>query len=204
MSATHASIDWQKGDGLVPAIVQHAVTGRVLMLGYMNVEALEITKTTGHVTFFSRSRQCLWTKGETSGNRLEFCEIETDCDADAILVQALPTGPVCHLERNSCFDRDTGTRGFGIIGRLEDTIDDRIEKKADESYTAQLVRAGIERLAKKIGEEGVELALAATRQNRGEIIAEAADLVYHVLVMLRERGMEFGDIARELDARHRS
>lgn len=203
MNATKTSIDWQKGGGLVPAVVQHAVTGRVLMLGYMNAEAFETTKSTGRVTFYSRSRQCLWTKGETSGNRLVLRDIETDCDADAILLQAVPTGRVCHLDKDSCFDREESEHGFGIIGRVEKTIDHRIGAKADGSYTAQLVHAGAERIAKKVGEEGVELALAATRKVRGEIIAEAADLVYHVLVMLRDQGMDFADVASELDARHR-
>ena len=204
MSTTNARIDWQKGEGLVPAIVQHAVTGRVLMLGYMNAEALEKTKSTGRVTFYSRSRQCLWVKGDTSGNRLELRSIETDCDADAILVQAVPSGPVCHLEKDSCFDREEQERGFGIVGRVENTIDQRIADKTDGSYTAKLVTAGAGRIAKKIGEEGIELALAATQRNREEIIAEAADLTYHVLVMLRDQGIEFADVARELDARHQA
>ena len=203
MKTSNDRIDWNKGGGLVPAIVQHAITGRVLMLGFMNEEALEKTEATGRVTFFSRSRQRLWTKGETSGNELELRDVEIDCDADTILLQAMPTGPVCHLDKSSCFDRQASEPGFGIIGRLEKTIVERIEAKPDNSYTAALVRAGVQRIAKKVGEEGVELALAATRGDRGEIITEAADLIYHVLVMLRDQGVGFADVASELDARHR-
>lgn len=203
MNSLVTSIDWDKGGGLVPAIVQHAVTGRVLMLAYMNAEALEKTSATGQVTFYSRSRQCLWTKGETSGNKLELRDLQIDCDADTILLQVIPSGAVCHLDKSSCFDRDATEPGFGIIGRLEHTIVDRVNEQPDDSYTAELVRAGTLQIAKKVGEEGVELALAAAGQDREEMISEAADLVYHVLVLLRNQGLNFGDVASELDTRHR-
>jgi phosphoribosyl-ATP pyrophosphohydrolase/phosphoribosyl-AMP cyclohydrolase len=198
------AIDWEKSDGLVPAIVQHGTTGRVLMLGYMNAEALAATQTSGLVTFYSRSRKCLWTKGETSGNKLELSAIELDCDRDTLLVTAIPAGPTCHLERNSCFDQDTELPGFGFIGQLESVIEDRMANPEKESYTTQLMNAGIHRMAQKIGEEGVELALAATKGDHAEITSEAADLIYHVLVLLKQQGLEFADVAQQLQSRHQS
>ena len=196
-------IDWKKGDGLVPAIVQDGVTGRVLMLGYMNDEALAETQTSGLVTFYSRSRNRLWTKGETSGNKLELRDIELDCDGDTLLVTAIPAGPTCHLERNSCFDRDVELPGFGFIGQLESIIKDRTKHQTSESYTAQLMNAGVLRIAQKIGEEGVEVALAATTGDQEEIICETADLIYHVLVLLHQQDLNFSDIAQQLQGRHR-
>ncbi len=203
MTSLHDQIDWEKGDGLVPAIVQHAVTGRVLMLGYMNAEALAKTQVSELVTFYSRSRNCLWTKGETSGNLLRLCKIELDCDGDALLVRAAPTGHTCHLEKASCFDRDTELPGFGFIGQLETIIRDRTKHQPSESYTAQLMNAGVQRIAQKIGEEGVEVALAAMKRDRKEIVSEAADLIYHVLVLLNHQGLSFADVAQELETRHR-
>jgi len=197
------TIDWKKSDGLVPAIVQHGVTGRVLMLGYMNAEALTATRTSGFVTFYSRSRKRLWTKGETSGNRLKLTEMELDCDGDTLLVTALPAGPTCHLEKNSCFDSDIELPGFGFIGQLESIIENRMEHPENESYTTQLLNAGTYRIAQKIGEEGVELALAATTGDHKEITSEAADLIYHVLVLLKQQGLEFANVARQLQDRHR-
>jgi len=203
MTSLHDNIDWKKGDGLVPAIVQHAVTGRVLMLGYMNAEALEETQSSELVTFYSRSRDCLWTKGETSGNKLRLRDIELDCDGDTLLVTAAPTGPTCHLEKSSCFDRDTEVPGFGFVGQLETIIEDRMKHPSSESYTAQLVNAGVQRIAQKIGEEGVELALAATKGDPKEIVCEAADLIYHVLVLLKHQGLNFSDVAQQLESRQR-
>jgi phosphoribosyl-ATP pyrophosphohydrolase/phosphoribosyl-AMP cyclohydrolase len=197
-------VDWKKGGGLVPAIVQHAVTGRVLMLGYMNEEAFEKTQSSKRVTFYSRTRECLWTKGETSGNTLELSDQEIDCDGDTILIQAFPGGPTCHLDKASCFDGDAGDPGFGFIGQLESTINDRMRSQPGDSYTAELMRGGVQRIAQKIGEEGVELALAATQDNHAEVISEAADLLYHVMVLLRHEGMTFADVARELERRHRA
>jgi phosphoribosyl-ATP pyrophosphohydrolase/phosphoribosyl-AMP cyclohydrolase len=204
MNSLEDKLDWAKNDGLIPAIVQHSVTGRVLMLGYMNAEALAETLSKKLVTFYSRSRNCLWTKGETSGNRLALRAIDVDCDADTLLVQATPTGPTCHLEKSSCFDSDLEQPGFGFVGQLEAIIGDRIRNQPADSYTTQLINAGAQRLAQKIGEEGVELALAATQEDRREIVSEAADLLYHVLVLLRHRGMRFADVAKELEERHRA
>jgi len=202
MNFSGDAIDWDKGDGLVPAIVQHGITGRVLMLGYMNAAALAATQATGFVTFYSRSRQCLWTKGETSGNKLELADIELDCDGDTLLVTAIPGGPTCHLERNSCFDRDIERPGFGFVGQLESIIENRMENPKSGSYTAQLMNAGIHRIAQKIGEEGVEVALAAAKGDHKEITSEAADLIYHVLVLLKHQGLNFADVAQQLQIRH--
>jgi phosphoribosyl-AMP cyclohydrolase / phosphoribosyl-ATP pyrophosphohydrolase len=202
MTLRAEDIDWQKCDGLIPAVVQHSVTGRVLMLAYMNPEAVEKTRSSKLVTFYSRSRHCLWTKGTTSGNELELRDIELDCDGDTLLVQAKPTGPTCHLGNSSCFDRDCARAGFGFVGQLEAIMSDRAKHRPDESYTAQLMRAGTQRIAQKIGEEGVEVALAAMTGNRDEIVAEAADLVYHVLVLLKNQGLSFEIVAHELESRH--
>ncbi len=202
MIRLYDNIDWKKGRGLVPAIVQHAVTGRVLMLGYMNAKALAETQASELVTFYSRSRNCLWTKGETSGNRLKLRNIELDCDGDTLLVQATPTGPTCLLEKSSCFDPDAELPGFGFVGQLETIIKDRMKDQPKDSYTAQLINAGVQRIAQKIGEEGVEVALAATKGDRQEIISEAADLIYHVLVLLNHQGLSFADVAQQLETRH--
>jgi phosphoribosyl-ATP pyrophosphohydrolase/phosphoribosyl-AMP cyclohydrolase len=197
------SVDWNKNDGLVPAIVQHAVTGRVLMLGDMNGEALAETQTSGLLTLYSRSRNRLWTKGETSGNELALHDIELDCDGDTFLVTAMPAGPTCHLGKTSCFDRDAGLPGFGFVGQLESIILDRLRNQASESYTAQLAKAGVQRIAQKVGEEGVEVALAGMKGDRKELISEAADLIYHVLVLLNYQGLNFADVAEQLESRHR-
>ena len=195
-------VDWSKGNGLLPAIVQHAITGRVLMLGYMNADSLALTRQLGLVTFYSRSRQCLWTKGETSGNTLELRNIELDCDKDTLLVSAIPAGPTCHLERNSCFDENTERGDGGFIGELEAIIDDRIRSKSTDSYTRQLVESGIQQIAKKVGEEGVEVALAGAGGSRDEIVGEAADLVFHLLVLLRHRQLSFADVTKQLHSRN--
>lgn len=204
MNSLRETVDWAKGDGLAPAIVQHATTGRILMLGYMNAEALSKTQSSKRVTFFSRSRQQLWTKGDTSGNQLEVRGIELDCDADTLLVQAIPSGPTCHRGTASCFDQTTEQAGFGFIGQLEEIIDDRIKNRPDDSYTAKLVASGIQRIAQKIGEEGVEVALAAVRGNQLDIVAESADLIFHLLVLLNERGIRFASVVETLQDRHRS
>jgi phosphoribosyl-ATP pyrophosphohydrolase/phosphoribosyl-AMP cyclohydrolase len=202
MNSLEGKLDWEKADGLIPAIIQHAVTGRVLMLGYMNAEALAETLSKELVTFYSRSRKRLWTKGETSGNQLELRDIDVDCDGDTLLVQATPTGPTCHLDKSSCFDRSTEQPGFGFVGQLEVIIGDRIKNRPSKSYTTQLTNAGVPGIAQKIGEEGVELALAAMQEDCTEITYEAADLLYHVLVLLQHQGMGFTDVAEELEKRH--
>ncbi len=203
MKSLEEQIDWDKGDGLVPAIVQDAISGRVLMLGYMNTEALEKTLSSEWVTFYSRSRQILWTKGETSGNRLKLGSIEIDCDGDTLLVGATRHGPTCHLGTSSCFDRDEEGRGFGFIGQLESIINDRHENPRDDSYTTRLLNEGAQRIAQKIGEEGVEVALAAVSGDREKIIGEVADLIYHVLVLLNHQDLSIADVAQQLEERHR-
>jgi phosphoribosyl-AMP cyclohydrolase / phosphoribosyl-ATP pyrophosphohydrolase len=179
-------IDWSKGDGLVPAIVQHADAGTVLMLGYMDRAALSATLETKHVTFFSRSRATLWTKGETSGHILETVSVDADCDGDALLVCARPRGPTCHRGTGSCFS--------GAIAQLDATIASRASASSDTSYTRRLLDSGVKRIAQKVGEEGVETALAAVDEPDDALLGEAADLVYHLLVLLRARGLGLADL----------
>ena len=197
-------LDWAKGDGLLPAVVQHADSGAVLMLGYMNREALEATLETGRVTFFSRSRRALWVKGETSGNRLATVAVSADCDGDAILVQARPAGPVCHAGTPSCFASAPATAAapLAFLAALEGVIGDRLAAPTEASYTARLHAEGLRRVAQKAGEEGLELALAATGGNEAEVVAEGADLLYHVALLLHERGLSLADVAAELERRH--
>lgn len=196
------SIDWEKGGGLIPAVVQDAVTGRVLMLGYMNRESLRETQRSNKVTFFSRTRQTLWTKGETSGNTLLLESIQVDCDHDTLLVFANPQGPTCHLESNSCFDDAEEQKGFGFFGKLQTIIEQRLKDNPDDSYTARLARKGTKRIAQKVGEEGVEVALAATAGDKSELVSESADLMYHLVLLLNVRGLGLEDIATELVQRH--
>ncbi len=197
-------LDWAKGSGLLPAVVQHADSGAVLMLGYMNREALEATLETGRVTFFSRSRGALWVKGETSGNRLTTVAVSADCDGDAILVQARPAGPVCHAGTPSCFASAPAPSAapLAFLAALEAVIADRLAAPTASSYTARLHAEGLRRVAQKVGEEGLELALAATGGNEDEVVAEGADLLYHVALLLHERGLGLADVAAELERRH--
>ncbi len=188
-------LDWSKGSGLLPAIVQDVATGEVRMLGLVNREALGETERSGFVTFYSRSRQRLWRKGESSGNLLSVEAILPDCDADALLILARPAGPTCHTGADSCFG--TGAAEVGLLARLAA----RSGASADESYTARLLAAGVKRIAQKVGEEGVEVALAATGGNPGELASEAADLLYHLTVLLRATGTSWDDVAAELQAR---
>lgn len=197
-------LDWEKVDGLVPAIVQHARDGRVLMLGYMNHEALEKTMQTRMVTFFSRSRKTLWTKGETSGNRLHLVDLHIDCDQDTLLVLADPGGPTCHLGTDTCFG-ELDAAGAGFLDQLSNTVAERADSAdADQSYTARLLNSGVERCAQKVGEEGVEVALAAVSGTPEKLSSEAADLLYHLLVCLRAGGSDLASVIDELKARHRS
>jgi len=195
--------DWQKTGGLLPAIVQDADTGRVLMLGYMNREALEKTQASGHVTFFSRSKQRLWTKGETSGNRLELVGLQLDCDRDTLLVQAIPHGPACHLGTDTCWGDEVHPPA-GFLAELERVIESRSGADPDSSYTARLLAKGIKRCAQKVGEEGVEVALAATAGDREELIEESADLLYHLLVVLNAGGVSLDEVLATLMDRHAS
>jgi phosphoribosyl-ATP pyrophosphohydrolase/phosphoribosyl-AMP cyclohydrolase len=199
------TLDWDKGAGLVPAIVQNADSGAVLMLGYMNREALASTQASGRVTFWSRSRNKLWIKGETSGNFLKLTGIAADCDGDTLLVTALPEGPVCHTGTPTCFGESpprAAAEQFAFLGTLEGVIAERIAARPEGSYTAKLLAAGTRRIAQKVGEEGLELALAAVAQSDADIIAEAADLLYHTLLLLRVKDLSLAQVVKELEARH--
>lgn len=196
------NIDFAKGGGLVPAIVQDADTLQVLMLGYMNAEAVETTRKTGLVTFYSRSRDTLWTKGETSGNTLSLVSLEIDCDADSLLVMARPAGPTCHQGTVSCFG-DKGASGVGFLASLDSLIRDRKAADPSESYTAKLLQGPLVKAAQKVGEEGVETALAAVAESDDALKGEAADLLYHLLVLLAAKDVPLSDILDRLQARRR-
>ena len=197
-------LDWSKGDGLLPAIVQHCLSGEVLMLGYMNAEALTQTEASGHVTFYSRSKQRLWTKGESSGNVLALKSIRIDCDADTLLIQAAPHGPTCHTGSSSCFGDSADVRPpLGFLAELDALVAQRHAERPEGSYTTQLFDGGIRRIAQKVGEEGVETALAAVVQGDEELLGESADLIFHLTVALRARGLSLGDVVGLLAERHR-
>jgi phosphoribosyl-ATP pyrophosphohydrolase/phosphoribosyl-AMP cyclohydrolase len=199
------TVDWAKGAGLVPAIVQDAVNGAVLMLGYMNRAALETTLATRRVTFWSRSKERLWTKGETSGHYLELRTVAVDCDGDALLVLADPAGPACHRGTRTCWGKDapqSTVASIAFLGDLESLIVKRIAERPAGSYTAKLLDQGTRRMAQKVGEEGLELALAAVAQSDTEIVGEAADLLYHTLLLLNAKGLSLTQVVAELAARH--
>jgi phosphoribosyl-ATP pyrophosphohydrolase/phosphoribosyl-AMP cyclohydrolase len=198
-------LDWSKGDGLLPAIVQHWLSGEVLMLGYMNAEALAETQRSGHVTFYSRSKQRLWTKGEVSGHVLDLKSIRIDCDADTLLIQADPHGPTCHEGTSSCFGNGDDVRPpLGFLAELDALVAQRHADRPEGSYTTKLFDGGIRRIAQKVGEEGVETALAAVAQGDQELLGEAADLLFHLTVALRARGLSLADVAQVLIGRHRT
>jgi phosphoribosyl-ATP pyrophosphohydrolase/phosphoribosyl-AMP cyclohydrolase len=194
-------VDFAKGGGLVPAIVQHWLTGEVLMLGYMDAEALAATRAGGLVTFHSRSKGRLWTKGESSGNVLRLKGLHADCDADALLVLAEPAGPTCHRGTRSCFGDDVQPP-MGFLAELDALIRRRANERPADSYTTQLFEGGVRRIAQKVGEEGVETALAAVAQDDMALLGEAADLVYHLMVLLRARGLGWEQVMRVLATRH--
>lgn len=198
------TLDFAKGAGLLPAVVQHAGSGAVLMLGYMNREALVATLARRRVVFFSRSKGRLWEKGETSGQTLDLEEIRADCDCDTLLVRAWPRGPVCHLGSGSCFGETTLAENdpIAFLATLEAVIDDRIAKRPQGSYTAKLLSEGWKRIAQKVGEEGLEAAIAGAAGRDHEVVEEVADLLYHVLVLLRVRGLSLERVSNELRARH--
>jgi len=200
------ALDWNKGGGLLPAVVQHARTGRVLMLGYMNEAALRETLRQGRVVFYSRSRECLWTKGETSGHYLNLVDVSTDCDSDALLVLADPIGPTCHKGTESCFAAATpaDAQRLAFLALLENIIANRIADQPEGSYTARLFAEGPGRIAQKLGEEGVETALAAVSRDDDGLISECADLVFHLLVLLKSRQLTLERVVEELRARHAS
>ena len=191
-------LDWEKVNGLIPAIIQDHQTLQVLMLGYMNKEALEISQSTGLATFFSRTRKRLWTKGETSGNNLKIKKITHDCDNDTLLVLAENNGPTCHLGRNSCFEDSPSS--FNEIDKLEEMIDLRFKEADLSSYTYQLFKGGIKEMAKKVTEEAGEVSIAAVT-NDGRVIHESADLIFHLLVTLRKLNLSFSDVLDELNVR---
>jgi phosphoribosyl-ATP pyrophosphohydrolase/phosphoribosyl-AMP cyclohydrolase len=203
-AADVSSLDFGKGDGLLPAVVQDAESGAVLMLGYMNRDALRETFERKRVVFFSRSKNRLWEKGETSGHTLDLVDVRTDCDRDTLLVTAHPRGPVCHTGTATCFgdDKTSHAERLAFLGALEGVIEKRIADRPEGSYTARLYAQGAKRLAQKVGEEGLEVALAAVAEPDDKVISESADLIFHLLVLLKSRGVSLERVARELEARH--
>lgn len=192
---------WDKMEGLLPAIVQDAATRQLLMLGYMNREALAATLESGFVTFFSRSKARLWQKGETSGNRLKLIAVHPDCDADALLLLAAPEGPTCHMGTASCFGADVAP-GIGWLAELARIVAARSRADPASSYTARLLAEGTKRIAQKVGEEGVETALAAAAGTREDCISETADLIFHLTVLMQVRGFGWDEVTSALRARH--
>ncbi|MDN7123409.1 bifunctional phosphoribosyl-AMP cyclohydrolase/phosphoribosyl-ATP diphosphatase HisIE [Pseudidiomarina terrestris] len=195
-------IDFDKQQGLVPAIVQHALTGTVLMQGYMNAEAVQATLDEQRVTFFSRSKQRLWCKGESSGHHLQLVSLHTDCDQDSLLALALPQGPTCHLGTESCFSA-TDFSEQPLLNQLMRIVQSRSANPEGSSYTERLLAEGSKRAAQKVGEEGVETALAAVADDREELLNESADLLYHLLVLLRSKDLELSDVLTILHQRRR-
>lgn len=204
---TLPTLDWEKMHGLAPAIVQDANSGAVLMMGYMNSEALAATETTRRVTFWSRSKGRLWTKGESSGHFLEVRSIAVDCDQDTLLILAQPVGPACHLGTTTCWGEDAPrslAQDVAFLATLEQIVAQRIAARPAGSYTAKLIDAGLTRIAQKVGEEGLELALAAVAQSDTEVIAEAADLLFHTVLLLKVKGLSLAQVVGELESRHAS
>lgn len=197
-----SQLDWEKTDGMMPAIVQHSVSGEVLMHGYMNQEALAKTLNEGKVTFWSRTKARLWTKGETSGHFLNVVSITPDCDNDTLLVLAQPIGPTCHLGTSSCFS--PAAPDWTFLWQLEQLLAARKQADPDSSYTAKLYASGTKRIAQKVGEEGVETALAATVNDRHELTNEASDLLYHLMVLLQDQNLDLSAIINNLRARHKA
>jgi len=192
--------DFSKEKGLVPAIVQHAETLTVLMLGYMNEEAFAATQETGRVTFFSRSRQELWQKGLTSGNELELVELLVDCDSDTILIKARPKGPTCHTGSESCFQRGA-VSSLDVLDRISKTLESRLEQPSPQSYTSTLFSQGIDRIAQKVGEEATEVVIEAKNSNDEQLLNEAADLLFHLMALLTYRGVSIGQVCEVLKGR---
>lgn len=196
------NIDFEKMNGLVPAIIQDNTTRNVLMLGYMNREAYEKTLATGKVTFWSRSRNCLWTKGETSGNFLNLVDIKVDCDNDTLLVRVNPTGPACHLGTDTCWGETNDANPLLFLTELQDFINKRHEEMPEGSYTTSLFKDGLNRMAQKVGEEALEAVIEATNGTNERLIYEASDMFYHLIVLLTSKGLRIEDIAKELKERH--
>lgn len=195
-------INFEKTNGLVPAIIQDAVTKNVLMLGYMNEEAYKKTKETGKVTFFSRSRNCLWTKGETSGNFLNLVSIKNDCDNDTLLIQVNPVGPTCHTGTDTCWGDKNETNPLLFLSSLQNFIEKRHEEMPEGSYTTSLFKDGLNRMAQKVGEEALEAVIEAVNGTDERLIYETSDMLYHLIVLLTSKGLRIEDVAKELQERH--
>jgi phosphoribosyl-AMP cyclohydrolase / phosphoribosyl-ATP pyrophosphohydrolase len=194
-------LNFEKMNGLVPAVIQDARTNQVLMVGFMNRDALEKTLADKKVTFYSRTKKRLWQKGETSGNYLEYISMKKDCDDDSLLVKAIPHGPVCHTNQFTCFGEDEIVDTGSLLHRLEEIIFDRQQKMPEGSYTSKLFKEGTQRIAQKVGEEGVEVAIAAVIGNKKHVTEESADLLFHLLVLLRNQGMKLEEVVKELRKR---
>ncbi|PMG49251.1 bifunctional phosphoribosyl-AMP cyclohydrolase/phosphoribosyl-ATP diphosphatase [Vibrio lentus] len=204
VGALSERIDWEKVGGLVPAIVQDYQSSQVLMMGYMNPAALEKTGETGQVTFFSRTKDRLWTKGETSGNVLQLQNIALDCDSDTLLVKVNPIGPTCHTGTTTCWDGDKQQESQMVwLHQLEQLLAARKDADPESSYTASLYARGTKRISQKVGEEGVEVALAATSGDKAELVCESADLIYHLMVLLQDQGLSMNDVVNKLKERHK-
>ncbi|HHJ3240524.1 TPA: bifunctional phosphoribosyl-AMP cyclohydrolase/phosphoribosyl-ATP diphosphatase HisIE [Vibrio parahaemolyticus] len=204
VSSLSERINWEKVNGLVPAIVQDFQSSQVLMMGYMNQDALAKTGETGQVTFFSRTKERLWTKGETSGNVLQLVNISLDCDNDTLLIRVNPIGPTCHTGTTTCWDGDAQEESQMVwLHQLEQLLAARKSADPDSSYTASLYARGTKRISQKVGEEGVEVALAATSGDKAELVCESADLIYHLLVLLQDQGLSMNDVVNKLKERHK-
>lgn len=202
MKKEELQIDFEKNGGLVPAIVQDATTKTVLMLGYMNAESYKKTMDTGKVTFYSRSRQCLWTKGETSGNYLDMVDMKVDCDNDALLVKAKPHGPTCHTGTDTCWGEQNEQNPLLFLTYLQDFIKKRHEEMPEGSYTTSLFKDGLNRMAQKVGEEALELVIEACNGSNDRLVYEGSDMIYHLVVLLTSKGLRIEDLAVELQQRH--
>lgn len=196
-----STIDYNKTNGLVPAIIQDAKTKNVLMLGYMNEEAVAKTQETGKVTFYSRSKERLWTKGEESGNFLELVDLKVDCDNDTLLIQAKPVGPTCHKGTDTCWG-EANNSNFAFLSKLEAVIKDRHDNPDEKSYTSSLFKKGINKVAQKVGEEAVEVVIEAKDNSEELFLNESADLLYHYMILLRAKGYDLEDVVKVLEDRH--
>lgn len=196
------NINFEKQNGLVPAIIQDSVTLNVLMLGYMNEEAYKKTVSTKKVTFYSRSRKCLWTKGETSGNYLELVSIKTDCDNDTLLIRAIPHGPTCHTGTDTCWAEDNKKNPVLFLTELQNFINKRHEEMPENSYTTSLFKDGTERMAQKVGEEALEAVIEAVKGDNKRLIYESSDMLYHLIVLLTSKGLRIEQVISELAERH--
>jgi len=196
------SIDFKKMNGLVPAIIQDSKSQKVLMLGFMNEEAYKKTVETGKVTFFSRTRNTLWTKGETSGNFLNLVDVKLDCDKDTLLIQVNPVGPVCHTGADTCWNEKNEVNPLLFLTYLQDFIEKRHEEMPEGSYTTSLFKDGINRMAQKVGEEALEAVIEATNGTNERLVYEGSDFLYHLIVLLTAKGLRIEDLAKELQVRH--